>query len=165
MKEVACSKLALKKFKGKHILITGASGALGRAFGLHLAQSGARTLVLSGRNEIFLEHLANECREVSTNFMEVHIIVCDLSDPLDVVKLGHKALSLCNINVLINNAGVMIRDDFLETKPEVDQMIMQVNFLSGVTLAKMIVPCMMERGGDGTILWISSVQGFCALYI
>lgn len=92
--------------------------------------------------------------------MEVHIIPCDLSDPKEVTSLGQQALKLCNVNVLINNAAVMIRDDFLETKPEVDQMVMQVNFLAGIALSKMVVPGMVERGG-GTVLWISSVQGFC----
>ena len=108
------SKETLKKFRGKHILLTGASGGLGRAFGLELARCGARTLVLSGRNGSFLQHLAEECREVSTCFMEVHIIPCELSDPEDVVKLGKEALRLCNVNVLINNAGVSSRADFLE---------------------------------------------------
>jgi len=160
MKEAVCSKQAVKQFKGKHVLVTGASGSLGRAFGLHLARCGARTLVLSGRNEIFLQHLADECREISTSFMEVHVVPCDLSDPVEVMKLGNKALKLCTVNVLINNAAVMIREDFLETSPEVDQTMMQVNFLSGVALAKMLVPGMVERG-TGTVLWISSVQGFC----
>lgn len=34
--------------------MSGGSGALGRAFGLHLASCGVHTLVLSGRNEMFL---------------------------------------------------------------------------------------------------------------
>lgn len=161
MKEVSCSSQTVKRFSGKHVLLTGASGSLGRAFGLHLAQCGVRTLVLSGRNEIFLQHLADECREISTSFIEVHVVPCDLSEPTEVTKLGLKALSLCNINVLINNAAVMIRDDFGETSPEVDQMVMQVNFLSGVALAKMVVPEMIKNRGKGCILWISSVQGFC----
>jgi 3-oxoacyl-[acyl-carrier protein] reductase len=157
---MVCSKQAIKKFKGKHVLITGASGSLGRAFGLLLARCGVRTLLLSGRNEIFLQHLANECREISINFMEVHTIVCDLSDPDEVSNLGAQALKVCSVNVLINNAAVMLRDDFLETNYEVDQMMMQVNFLSGVSLAKTLVPGMVERG-EGVVLWISSVQGFC----
>lgn len=81
-------------------------------------------------------------------------------DPDDVVKLGKEALRLCNVNVLINNAGVSSRADFLETSAGVDQMMMQVNFLAGAALAKMIVPGMVERG-SGCVLWISSVQGFC----
>jgi short-subunit dehydrogenase len=161
MKEVACSKQAVKKFKKKHVLLTGASGSLGRAFGLHLARCGVRTLVLSGRNEIFLQHLANECREISTSFMEVHVVVCDLSDPVQVTKLGFQA-HILNVNVLINNAAVMIRDDFLETSSEVDQMMLQVNFLSGVALCKILVPSMVKRG-EGLVLWISSVQGFFSL--
>lgn len=93
--------------------------------------------------------------------MEVHIIRCDLSDLMDVIKLGNKVLKLCNVNVLINNAAVMIRDNLLDINPEVDQLIMQVNFLSGVTLAKMILPRMIERGA-GMILWISIWMRFFA---
>jgi dehydrogenase/reductase SDR family protein 7B len=64
--------------------------------------------------------------------------------------------------VLINNGGVSSRSSFLDTKPEVDAMVMQINFLSGASLAKAVVPGMVDRK-SGAILWISSVQGLFGL--
>ena len=68
------------------------------------------------------------------------------------------------IDILINNGGISSRSSFIETKLEVDELLMQVNFLSGVSLAKQVVPGMIDRGG-GKIVWISSVQGKGELFV
>lgn len=60
------------------------------------------------------------------------------------------------IDVLINNGGVTSRSRFLDTKFEVDELLMQINFLSGASLAKLIIPGMVSRK-RGTILWISGI--------
>ena len=85
-------------------------------------------------------------------------ITADLADKSSVEKLAIRSCEMGPIDVLINNGGISSRSSFAETKLEVDELLMQVNFLSGVSLAKKIVPGMVERGG-GKIVWISSIQG------
>lgn len=154
-----CSKVTQDKFRGMNILLTGASGGLGRALALQLAHCRVKTLVLSARNEGSLQEVADECNAISPT-TTIHTITCDLSIPDSVTQLGQEAVKLCNVDVLINNGGVSSRSRFVETKPEVDATVMQINFLSGSSLAKAVVPGMIERN-SGTIIWISSVQGLC----
>mmetsp|Transcript_44343 Transcript_44343/g.49466 ORF Transcript_44343/g.49466 Transcript_44343/m.49466 type:complete len:514 (-) Transcript_44343:8-1549(-) len=229
----------------KSILLTGASGGLGKALALQIASSRSRPklLVLSGRNGQTLHELAKECRDrfsasagadaSATSQLQpqtqtiVHVIIADLSKKESVQQLGESALEFCkksqtttnkgagtgttdtttstqtrtstassssssNIDILINCGGVSSRSDFLETQLEIDERVMQINFFSGASLAKILVPGMMMAtttatntntntsggGGDhqeansgsnsaggssGTIIWISSVQGLMGI--
>ena len=148
-----------ESFKGKSVLLTGATGGLGKALALQLADCGVGTLVLSARSSERLQAVAEECKSVAA----VHCIPCDLSDPESVDKLAQEALKCSpTIDVLINNGGVSSRSRFVDTKLEIDQQVMQINFLSGAALAKAVVPGMQSAGG-GRIIWISSVQGLVGI--
>lgn len=129
-----CRESTKKSFEGKSVLLTGASGGLGKALALELAHCNLSALVLSGRNEISLNEIAKDCLKVSPS-SKIHVVTCDLADRESVHKLGLEALSLCDsIDVLINNGGVSSRSNFLNTKLEVDERVMQINFFSGASL-------------------------------
>jgi dehydrogenase/reductase SDR family member 7B len=184
---LACADQTKDCFRGKTVLLTGANGGLGRELALQLALCGAATLILSGRNEASLQAVAEECKRVAptttttaTGGLTVHVVPCDLSNRESVLKLGQSALQLCNhqsspttttggesgsgvIDVLINNGGVSSRSTFLDTQLEVDERVMQINFFSGVALAKALVPGMVEQNKGGKIIWISSVQGLVGI--
>ena len=145
-------------FEGKSVLLTGASGGLGSALAEKLSCCGVSTLILSGRNKDALMSVSEKCKKHSPN-CQVEIVTCDLDDRGSVYKLGERALEICGtVDVLVNNGGVSSRSDFLDTKLEVDEKLMQINFFSGVSLAKMLVPNMVTQK-EGKIIWISSVQG------
>ena len=146
------SPQAKKDFRNKNILITGASGGLGRCLAHQLAQCSASTLLLSARNIEKLEVVAEECRNIASLYappetnLKVQVVQCDLTDASSVDRLGQRALELCSkrssgaVDVLINNGGISSRSDFVDTAIEVDETLMQVNFLSGARLAKRVVP-------------------------
>lgn len=157
--DIVCSESTQDTFRGKSVLLTGASGGLGKALALQLAHGGAKTLVLSARSQSSLQEVADECQGISP-MTTIHIITCDLSNPDSVTVLGKEAVKLCDVDILINNGGVSSRSRFVDTTVEVDAKVMQINFLSGASLAKAVVPGMVERN-YGTIIWISSVQGLC----
>lgn len=145
---------------GKSVLLTGASGGLGAQLALQIASyCNPKTLILSGRKEGALQTIADECK-ASTG--DVHIITADLADKDSVKALGESALKICDVDVLINCGGVSSRSDFLETKLEVDEKVMQINFFAGASLAKAFVPGMVTKG-SGMIIWISSVQGLMGI--
>ena len=149
-------------FKSKSVLITGASGGLGQSLALQLAECGVATIILSGRNQDALDKVAKECQHISPS-IHTHIISCDLADRESVVKLGEQALKICpTIDVLINNGGVSSRSNFLDTKLEVDERVMQINFFAGVALAKALIPKMVAQQ-SGKVIWISSVQGLVGI--
>lgn len=132
---------------------------------MQLAHCKAHVLVLSGRNEEALNAVERECKQIFPEIV-THVVTCDLSDQQSVVNLANKALELCDgrIDVLINNGGVSSRSRFLDTKLDVDEKVMQVNFFSGAALAKAVVPGMGDRG-FGKVIWVSSVQGLCKLML
>lgn len=158
--DVVCSESTQEVFRGKNVLLTGASGGLGKALALQLAHCGVKTLVLSARSQASLQaDVADECQDISST-TAIHTVICDLSDTDSVTTLGKEAVKLCDVDILINNGGVSSRSRFVDTKPEVDATVMQINFLSGASLAKAVAPGMIERN-SGSIIWISSVQGLC----
>mmetsp|Transcript_7690 Transcript_7690/g.19143 ORF Transcript_7690/g.19143 Transcript_7690/m.19143 type:complete len:418 (-) Transcript_7690:42-1295(-) len=162
--------------EGKSILLTGASGGLGAQLALQIANHcKPKTLVLSGRKQDALEQIAAECKagwiqnsggkSLETADAVVKILTADLSDKDSVRALGESAVSACGgvIDVLVNCGGVSSRSDFVDTRLEVDERVMQINFFSGASLAKAVVPTMIQSGNGGTILWISSVQGLMGI--
>ena len=160
----ACDESTKAAFQGKRVLLTGASGGLGAALALELAECRAETIVLSGRNKESLDAIANKCQEIYPDIQTV-VLTCDLASKESVAELGTKALDLCRgttIDVLINNGGVSSRSNFLDTQLEIDEKVMQINFFSGASLAKALVPKMVEQK-SGKIIWISSVQGLVGI--
>ena len=170
------------QLRGRNVLLTGASGGLGRALALQLAECPVANLVLSARHADDLENVAAACRAVAAssqssndndndNTFVVHCITGDLANPESVNNLAQQALQVCGgtVHVLMNNGGVSSRSRFIDTRWEVDQKCMQINFLAGAALAKAVVPGMIQqqqqqqKNGRRMILWISSVQGLLAI--
>jgi dehydrogenase/reductase SDR family protein 7B len=151
-------------YKDTAVLLTGASGGLGAQLALRLAEAQVKELVLSARSEDSLRTVANQCQDLLPAFSSIHMVSADLSDRTSVLKLGEKALELCpdGIDVLIHCGGVSSRSNFVDTRLEIDEMVMQINFLSGAALAKAVVPKMVSKG-SGKIIWISSVQGLMGI--
>ena len=67
-----------QRFRGKKILITGASSGIGEELAYQLAAAGARTISLCARNVNELERVAKKCNEISST-CETHVIQMDVS--------------------------------------------------------------------------------------
>lgn len=165
-----CSSQTKAAFEGKNVILTGASGGLGRAMAAQLIKCNVRTLILSGRNSETLEAVQEMCNKInnltsSQQPSKIHIVKCDLSDADSVDTFATESLRLCQneVDVLVNNGGISSRSSFVDTTTDVDELLMRVNFLSGAALTKRIVPSIVSNnghyGGDGKIIWISSIQG------
>jgi len=156
-----------ESFHSKSILITGASGGLGRSLALQFSTCIPRVLILSARNEEALKQVVEECKVISPTSV-IHMLLCDLSNMDQVKQLGDEALKLCYqsgfgvVDVLVNNGGISSRSKFLDTTIEVDETVMRVNYLAGACLAKKVVPDMVKQK-SGKIIWISSVQGLVGI--
>ena len=157
-----CNDATKKSLEGKSVLLTGATGGLGKALALELASCTVGSLILSARNMESLKALQQECQSISPS-TNIHTLTCDLANKESVQQLGQDALKVCDtIDVLINNGGVSSRSNFLDTQLEVDERVMQINFFAGAALAKALVPNMVTNQ-SGKIIWISSVQGLIGI--
>ncbi|MDI6400474.1 SDR family oxidoreductase [Balneolaceae bacterium ANBcel3] len=144
-------------YKGKKVLVTGASSGIGISFTRLLASFGAE-LILTARRQ---ERLKSIAEELSTDDkVRVHVIVCDLSDPEGpkelVRELAERELS---VDILINNAGFGYNGRFEDGKLEQYEDMMQVNMQSLVILTRLLIPDMLAKGSGG-VLNIASMAGF-----
>lgn len=173
----AASDVTQQTFRDKTVLLTGATGGLGAQLALQLAACGVKTLILSARKVEALEPLVKQCHNLAAEkAIQIHCITCDLSDKESVARLGQEALKVLGgggdnnnnndqiVDVLIHCGGVSSRSNFIDTALDIDEKVMQINFLSGASLCHALVPSMMAApSGGGKVIWISSVQGLVGI--
>src|SRR5438270_6258903 len=88
---------------GKRVLLTGATGGIGRAIAESLVQAGAR-VVLAARTANALEALAAKLRQAGG---DASAVAADVTSPDDRRRLVEAAVAaLGGLDILINNAGV-----------------------------------------------------------
>ncbi len=138
---------------GKTALVTGATGAIGRAIVLAFRHQGAR-VVASGTRQEKLEALAQEIKE------NIFFVPADLSDLSQMGSLISQAeeVSGAPIDILVNNAGIT-RDGLAMRMKDSDWLdVINVNLTSVFKLCSASVKSMMRRK-YGRIINISSIVG------
>jgi short-subunit dehydrogenase len=139
------------ELSGKTVLLTGATGGLGQAIALGIAERGA-SLVLSSRKQDELEELAGSLPG------EHRSIVSDLAEEGEALRLLEAA---GEIDALVANAGLPASgrlDGF--SQDEIGRAL-RVNLESPVRMARELVPRFTERGA-GHLVFISSISGKAA---
>ena len=143
--------------KNQTVLITGASEGIGHEFCRIFAEKGY-DLVIIARNENKLNEMKSHLSENKN--IKVHVIVKDLSKP-DAAKEIYSIVKAENINIdiLINNAGFGIYNNFWETDYEKEQQMYYVNIMALAGLTNLFAKEMMNNGG-GKILNVASTAAF-----
>jgi short-subunit dehydrogenase len=138
--------------EGKRALLTGATGGLGRAIALTLAERGA-TLILSSRKREELEALANELPG------DGHAVaVSDLAEPGAAERLASEA---GDVDVLVANAGLPGSGRIEDFSPDEISRAVRVNLEAPMILSRQLLPAMTSRGA-GHIVVVSSLAGKAA---
>lgn len=141
-------------FKHKTIWITGASSGIGKAVAIALSEYECN-LILSSRRVDVLEEVRQLCKKPNN----VAIVPLDLANLKDMQKYAVQAISTFGaVDILINNGGVSQRSPILETTIEVDQKLMEIDYLGTVALSKSILPHFIERQ-QGHYVVVSSLMG------
>jgi short-subunit dehydrogenase len=144
------------KLAEKTIIITGASSGAGRAAAVEFAPH-KPFLVLASRNEIALQEVAGECRELGA---EVLVVPTDVTDPKAMINLANAANDWKgHIDVWINNAGVLAAGDFDVTPIEVHEQVVQINLMGYLNGAYAVLP-FFKKQQKGIIINNISVGGF-----
>ncbi len=140
----------MKTLASKTALVTGASRGIGEATARALDAAGAR-VVLTAQTVVDLERVAAGLRN------DPLIIPSELTQTGAGSRLAETVLSETGgVDVLVNNAGFVIRGEPEELTEEDLNRIFSVNFSSQLMLAIGLGPTMIERGG-GSIVNVSSV--------
>jgi short-subunit dehydrogenase len=137
------------------ILITGASSGIGRCLAIDFAKRG--TIVVGcGRSQERLDRTLNEVRAASPSSA---MIPCEVGDRQQVQNMVAKVIAdFGKIDILINNAGIGMRNPFAETSVETIEKVMRTNYLGMVYCTHAALPSMIARG-SGHIVNVSSVAG------
>ncbi len=143
----------------KTVLITGASGGLGREFAAIYAKQKC-DLILTARNGDKLRALKEELE--NTCGVTVYTCAADLAAvdaALDVFNFTRE--HGLTVDILINNAGFGDSGCFAKSDWQKQYDMAQLNMIALMQLAHCFLPGMTERG-RGRILNVSSVAAFCA---
>jgi NAD(P)-dependent dehydrogenase (short-subunit alcohol dehydrogenase family) len=136
-------------FSGKRVLITGAANGFGAATAREFAACGA-TLVLADIEEEALRAVAKEFDAAATHFF-------DQSKTDSVASLARAA---GDVDVLINNAGILVAKPLLDTTLDEIRRLINVDLIGALHLMQLVGRRMVERK-RGVIVSISSQTAFC----
>jgi NAD(P)-dependent dehydrogenase (short-subunit alcohol dehydrogenase family) len=150
--------------KGKVAIITGGGRGIGLACAKRLASDGARIVLADIDEEIGATGLA----ELEAQGAEAIYVPCDVGERLDVRNLVTAAIEAYgSIDILINNAGIIIAANFLDIEEDDFDRVLRVNlkggFLVGQAVARQMVAQIEAGGAPGTIINMSSVNAVFAI--
>lgn len=135
----------------KKVLITGCSSG----FGLLTAVSAAKLgydVIATMRN---MDKVGPLQSALNSQNVSAQIKKLDVTDPASINQL---AQTVGPVDVLVNNAGILITGSFLDQTDEEMRQVFETNYFGIVNLTKAFTPGMIERQG-GRIINIASLAG------
>jgi short-subunit dehydrogenase len=140
-------------------VVTGGSRGLGLSIAGELARQGCR-VVICARDRDELERAR---RELSAAGGDVLAVPCDVSKPAEVDRLLGETLGrFGRVDILVNNASIMLVAPIQVLEPTDFQQAMAVNFWGTVNPTLAVLPHMRSRG-SGRIVNITSIGGKVAV--
>jgi len=144
---------------GRLALVTGAGSGIGRETALLCARRGAN-LALCDIDADGLAVTETEARGLGSDVLAQRVDVSDRAQMQAFADAVHARVA--GVDLLVNNAGVGLGANFLETPLEDWDWIVPINVMGVVHGCKMFVPAMIERGRGGHVVNLSSVAGYFA---
>jgi NAD(P)-dependent dehydrogenase (short-subunit alcohol dehydrogenase family) len=146
----------MNQFLHKVAIVTGGSDGIGKALVEILLNAGA-SVVTCGRHIEKFDFLKKHYEEHT-----FHVERADVSVEADCKQLIEAAVSrFGKIDILINNAGISMRAEVLETQTETLKKVMDINFWGSVYCTKYALPHLLKT--KGVIAGISSIAGYRGL--
>ena len=141
------------ELKNARILLTGATGGLGRALARALAEQGAE-LLLSGRDAA---RLADGTSGIGGTGCTARSVCADLTLPADIERTAEAARAF-GVNVLINNAGVNAFGLYEKQDWRTVEQVMATNLMSPMRLTHALLPWLKAQD-QAAIVNIGSTFG------
>jgi len=136
----------MRRFENKVAIITGATSGIGEGTAKAFAKEGAN-VVLVGRNK---DKGSKIEQEIVSAGGEALFIPCDVSNADEVQKMVEKAVeTFGRIDILFNNAGVMLQSMEIERMPLEDwQKTMDINLTGTFLVSKYAKPYIVKEKGN-----------------
>ena len=140
----------------KHVLVTGGARGIGRLLALGCARVGAEVTVWDLDAE-GAERVALEALEAGA--AAAHAFACDVSDREQVyVRADEVRAAAGDVDVLVNNAGIVSGKPLLDLPDEQIERTFAVNTLALYWTTKAFLPAMKDRG-SGHLVTVASAAG------
>jgi short-subunit dehydrogenase len=144
-----------RDLRGRRILITGASGGIGRCLAEQAFRAGAR-VALTARSA---DRLAEVVRGLAAPGAEVVAVPADVTSETDRHHLLRAVVERFDgLDVLINNAGVGSWGHFADCSEAILRQVMEVNFFAPAELIRGAIP-ILARGAQPAVVNVSSMCG------
>jgi len=143
----------MRGLNGKRVLITGGASGIGAATAARFLEEGSAVCVLdrdAPANDKIRQHLPGLAGVLAADVSNLKQVEAAFGDALRIMG---------GVDVLINNAGISIRHDFLKITPEEWDKVIAVNLTGVFYMAQTAARHMWERDG-GVILQTASTNGF-----
>jgi NAD(P)-dependent dehydrogenase (short-subunit alcohol dehydrogenase family) len=142
----------------RSMLITGAGGGIGAAIAHHASEAGYLVGVMDA-DEV-------RARDVAERLKHGVALAGDVRDAADMAAAVRR---LGDVNVLVNNAGILRTGPLIDHNPDDFRLVMDVN-LNGAFIAAQAAARHMRDHGGGVIINISSINGIhpspnCGAYV
>ena len=143
----------LFRLNGRHALVTGGNSGIGLAMARALGQAGARVTLVARRRE----PLAAAAQGLQTEGIDATFEACDLTDVEALKAMAAKAANRASVDVLINAAGVNLREPFMQVSAASWDEQLAVHLRAPFFLTQAVAPAMAARKW-GRIINIASLQ-------
>jgi len=142
----------MRGLRGKNVLVTGGASGIGQATATHFLTAGCRVCILD-RSVEARARITKELPELTA------VMDTDVSNLSQVQAAFSEAIAcMGTVDIVINNAGISIRHDFLDITPEEWDDVLGVNLKGVFYVAQTAARHMMDKG-SGVILNTASTAG------
>jgi glucose 1-dehydrogenase len=149
--------------ENKVAIVTGAARGIGYAVAKRFVMDGAKVVIADVDDEA-----GQSAVEDLSGFGEVIYLHCNVAERLDVRNLVAETLNAFgDIDVLVNNAGIVVGADFLELEEDDFERVLSINlkgaFLCSQAVARHMVEKVEGGGAPGAIINMSSINSVVAI--
>ncbi|MFO0688768.1 MAG: SDR family NAD(P)-dependent oxidoreductase [Myxococcota bacterium] len=145
-----------RDFEGRRALITGAAAGIGRGIAYRLARAGAQVACLDVNEKALAETIAGIAAEKGRALP----FVADVSSEAATKRAVDEAVAaMGGLDVLVNNAGIVILQRFDETPVEDWDRTFAINLRAMFLMARAALPA-LRRSGAGAIVNIASIAAY-----
>lgn len=141
------------RFQNANVLVTGANRGLGSALVQAALDASAKRVYATARDPRSLEHWLRMAPD------RVTALQLDVTDAASIEAAARRAP---DVDILINNAGVLASFDILTSKPEDLLLDFSTNALGVVATAKAFLPA-LSRNGQGALVNVLSIVSLASM--
>ncbi|MFI1032808.1 SDR family oxidoreductase [Streptomyces sp. NPDC020951] len=146
------------KLTGNTILVTGGTSGIGLGLAVRLHEAGNKVIVAGRRKELL--------DEITAEHPGIDGLVLDVADPDSIARTRETvAASYPELNVLVNNAGIMLRENLLDpAELPIAEDHVTVNLLGTIRMTYAFLPLLIGKD-DAAVMNVTSALAFVPLPI